>query len=130
MELYYTWLMNKNILIIDDEPLIIDLIESVFELENIGSKSCLDTISAKSALEITKFDAVFLDLHLAGNFGGDILIDIKNSPQHLNYQTPFYIMSGLIIGQEEEKIKGLYKGLINKPFEIDDILKITQSLLG
>ncbi len=120
--------MNKNILIIDDEPLIIDLIESVFDLEGIDSNSCKNIKDAKITLKSTKFDAVFLDLHLAGDFGGEILIDTKNSPDHLNYQTPFFIMSGFINDKENIKLKNLYKGLLNKPFDVNAILEVIHSL--
>ena len=74
--------MKLNCVVIDDEPLAIDLIIqyiSKFEILNID-KSFLNALAGKEYLEKTKTDLLFLDIQMPDISGIQLLQELSNPP--------------------------------------------------
>jgi DNA-binding LytR/AlgR family response regulator len=74
-------LKNLSCLIVDDEPLAIDVIENYLRrLDNIDIRRCENAIDAFKLFQEVKFDLIFLDIEMPLLTGIDFLKSIKNPP--------------------------------------------------
>ena len=68
-------------LVVDDEPLAIDVIENYLQrLDNVETRRCENAIDALRLLKDEAFDLVFLDIEMPLLTGFDLLGTIKNPP--------------------------------------------------
>ncbi|WP_013322946.1 response regulator [Gloeothece verrucosa] len=117
--------MNKKILIVDDEPNILILMEQVLEkLEDDYQVELLTANDGKKALEIIqeeKPNLVFLDVMMPKMSGLEVCQFVKTNPEINNV----YIIMLTAKGQEFEKKTGMAVGAdlyMTKPFKPKEIL--------
>ncbi|MEP6947650.1 MAG: LytTR family DNA-binding domain-containing protein [Ginsengibacter sp.] len=68
-------------LVVDDEPLAIDVIENYLQrLENVETRRCENAIDALRLLKDEAFDLIFIDIEMPLLTGLDLLGTIKNPP--------------------------------------------------
>lgn len=109
--------MNANILVIDDDPKIIKVIQDFLRMENYNIYSAEDGKSALALLD-KKIDLIILDINLPDIDGIDLCKKIRS---HLD--TPIIFLSARI--EEVDKIVGLRAGgddYIVKPFSLGELL--------
>jgi DNA-binding response OmpR family regulator len=125
--------MNKKVLIVDDEPNILTLIEQ--SLEGLAEKYGVELITAHNgidALEIIQQQRpslVFLDLMIPNISGLDICKFVKKDMD----MASIYIIMLTARGQEQDKQNGLSVGAdfyMTKPFHPRDILAKSLEVLG
>src|SRR5450432_3175403 len=74
-------LKHFKCLVVDDEPLAIDVIENYLQrLDNVEARRCENAIEALRLLKDEKFDLIFLDIEMPLLTGLDLLGTIKNPP--------------------------------------------------
>jgi len=117
--------MNKKILIVDDEPNILILMEQALEkLEDEYDVELLTAKDGKEALEIItkeKPNLVFLDVMMPKMSGLEVCQLIKHKPEIKN----IYIVMLTAKGQEFDKKNGIAVGAdlyMTKPFRPKEIL--------
>jgi len=72
---------NLRCLVLDDEPLAIDVIENYLQrLDNIDIRRCENPVEAFKLLQKEKFDLIFLDIEMPFLTGIEFLKTIKNPP--------------------------------------------------
>ena len=119
--------MSQKILIIDDDPSINTIFE--FILKQAGYQT-LSVNSGKEAIEIIKLsnDIIlsFLDIELKNESG----IDVFHSIHTINPSIPIILMCGNTPSSLLKKSLsiGAY-GIIYKPFDIEEILKIISEII-
>ncbi len=70
-----------NCLIVDDEPLAIQVIENYLKrLSNVTYKACRNAIEAVQLLQQEKFDIIFLDIEMPVFTGIDFIKNLKQPP--------------------------------------------------
>jgi DNA-binding LytR/AlgR family response regulator len=70
-----------NCLVVDDEPLAIDVIENYLaRLENVSARRCENAVEALRLLHDNPFDMIFLDIDMPLLTGLDLLSAVKNPP--------------------------------------------------
>lgn len=113
---------KARVLVIDDEEdvrlLLSDILSEDHEVE-IAS----DGSQGVNKFKQNSFDMVLTDLGMPGMSGWDVAGSIKS----INNQVPIALVTGWQIELEEEELKG--KGvdfIVNKPFEVKNILKLVQ----
>lgn len=120
--------LNKNILVVEDDPDIRELIS--FNLSNNGYKTHEaknGELGIEKARESTP-DLVLLDLMLPGIQGLDVCRIIKSDQN--TKEIPIIMVSAL--GQEEDVVKGLETGAddyITKPFGVKVLLARIEAVL-
>jgi CheY-like chemotaxis protein len=117
---------NKNVLIIDDEPLITELLTAV--LERMGCKSQVATCGKEGMemFEKDNFDMVITDLGMPDISGWDVSKMVKQK----NPKIPVIIVTGWGLDPDPQKVKeSKVDRLLTKPFQIDQLEKIIQDLL-
>lgn len=115
-----------TILIVDDDPMILDLLKYVIELERFKT---LLAASAEEALDIlskNSVDAIISDIILPGQSGLDLLYHIKSAPN------PIPVI--LITGKSDrvtsaQALKAGADGYIKKPFKNTDIVQTLRRLV-
>ena len=116
--------MNKcapKILIIDDDTDLLDMYEEVLQIEGVG---VLKASSGKMALELCKAHAdiqVIISDSNMGEMSGMQLL--KNLGSYYETMPVFYLFTGAFDITEAEVLELGGRGLILKPFDLDEILE-------
>jgi two-component system, OmpR family, alkaline phosphatase synthesis response regulator PhoP len=126
-------IMNKKVLIVDDEPNILILMEQVLEqLEEEYNVELLTAKQGQEALNIirsTKPDLIFLDVMMPQMSGIEVCKIVK---QDLHMED-IYIIMLTAKGQELDKQIGLDVGAnlyMTKPFRPQEVLAKSREVLG
>jgi CheY-like chemotaxis protein len=82
----------NGILVVDDDPLICELIRDVLESAEIKSRTTSDSQQASIFIREEKFDAVFLDVRMPAPDGIDLARQVRASV--LNRTTPIAMITG------------------------------------
>jgi CheY-like chemotaxis protein len=126
-------MMNKKVLIVDDEPNILILMEQA--LEKLEEENDVELLTAKNgleALEIIKSqkpDLVFLDVMMPKMSGLEVCDTVKNKLSMQN----IYIIMLTAKGQEFDKQSGIAVGAdlyMTKPFRPKEVLQKSREVLG
>lgn len=107
-----------HILVVDDEPSLIDVLQPVLEAAGYRITAAPDGRSAMAAIEAVEFDLILLDLGLPDIDGKSLLQRVR-----LDQEVPIIVVSAR--HQEAEKIAALDEGAddyVNKPFEIGELM--------
>lgn len=112
--------MPKRILIIDDEPAIVDVLQLMLEDAGYTVEIQTDGHAAEQLAEPLP-DLLFLDIRISGTNGGALCRHLKSQPttQHL----PIILLSA---HQETERIarEAGADDFLTKPFEIENVLSL------
>jgi two-component system chemotaxis response regulator CheY len=85
-------LLANGILVVDDDPLICELIRDVLESAEIKSHTTSDSQQASILIREEKFDAVFLDVNMPAPDGIALVRQVRASA--LNRTTPIVMITG------------------------------------
>lgn len=117
--------MSKKILIIDDDPNVVDYLETLFQDNGYATFSAAD---AQEGLEIAKRETpgmITLDIEMPGDWGPRFyrkMVQIKSIKN-----TPVMVISGL---SGSEHAIGKAVASISKPFDRGEVLKIVKETIG
>jgi len=126
-------MMHKKVLIVDDEPNILILMEQA--LEKLEDEHDVELLTAKNGLEALEIiqqetpDLVFLDVMMPKMSGLEVCDTVKNQLQIPNT----YIIMLTAKGQEFDKQSGIAVGAdlyMTKPFRPKEVLQKSKEILG
>ncbi|BAY37355.1 two-component response regulator [Nostoc sp. NIES-2111] len=124
--------MNQKILIVDDEPNIVILMEQALEsLEDEGVEllTARNGVEALETIKTEKPNLVFLDVMMPKMSGLEVCEVVKHELQ----MTDVYIIMLTAKGQEFDKQKGIDVGAdlyLTKPFRPKEVLEKSIQVLG
>lgn len=117
-----------RILIMDDEPVILMILEEIFRD---AGHDAITALNGNSGLEIleqaAKPDLVLMDLLMPGMGGKDFLQVIRANPKFNNI--PVILITGSVPDLKTFPAAGSYQGIICKPFDIDQVVEKANNLL-
>jgi DNA-binding response OmpR family regulator len=121
--------MQRRALIVDDEPLVCDLIGKVLKSAGMEALTLSRSTEAPEIIEEGKFDAVFLDLHMPYPDGIELARQMRNS--RFNRMTPIILIS------DDQRPSALSVGFaagatffLYKPIDKDRLLKLVRATQG
>lgn len=119
-----TKVSNKLILVADDEPDIADVLKMF--LESLGNKvmTASNGVEAFELCEKHTFDFVISDMRMPGGNGIDFLRKLSSSG---NTIPPFVFITGFSDFETPALIKEGAFGVLQKPFNLDDLIKMLES---
>ncbi len=120
---------KKSILVVDDEPEVVNLIEMVLSSDDYKIKTAFSGKSAIEIIEKEDFGIVLLDIAMADLDGIEVCRKIKSNSR--TRSTPVYMITALIT--EEIKHRALEAGAdgyLTKPFKINALIDIVFKTLG
>ena len=106
---------KKQILVVDDEPDIIDIVSMMLEKEGFCVSSASNGIEALSSVKESKPDVIFLDRNMPEMGGDEVMTRLKESPE--TSSIPIILLTSL---DKYEDVSGGYgmgaDGYVTKPF--------------
>jgi len=110
----------KNILIVDDDPTLLDMVQSFLTNEGYNASTCKDGTEALERVSSDALDLIILDLKLPDIDGYEVCKRIRQSPGQGNI--PIIMLTGYTT--VEDKIRGIEEGAddyITKPFHLSEL---------
>lgn len=117
--------MAKKIMIVDDDPHIVDYLRTVFQDNGYGTCQAVDGDEALKVMQAEKPDLVTLDLEMPNEWGPRFYRKFSQIDELK--ETPVIVISGL---------SGIHLAIrkavatIHKPFDPDEVLKIVKDTIG
>jgi putative two-component system response regulator len=118
---------KPTILVVDDDPLLCELLRATFELEGIEMREAGHVIEAEKIIAAELPDAIVLDVGLPGVDGLFYCERLRESPRTRN--VPIVVISG----SREAGVSALTvgaQGFFAKPFDPLQLLSLLERLLG
>ncbi|MEW6671222.1 MAG: DVU0259 family response regulator domain-containing protein [Thermodesulfobacteriota bacterium] len=116
--------MAKKILVVDDDPVIVKYLVTLFADNGYETCTASDGVAAFEALKKEKPDLITLDLQMPEEWGSRFYRRLTKEKDLK--KTPVIIISG-IAGQHAAKDAVAY---LSKPFDPDKLLGIVKSTIG
>ena len=117
--------MNK-IMVVDDDPTILEVIRLNLELNDMQVFTALDSQNAMAKMEDEVFDIALVDLMLNGNSG----LDLMEKLHGIDPEIPIIILTGY--GTIETAVEAMKKGAytyLTKPVKMDELAMRIQNCL-
>jgi two-component system alkaline phosphatase synthesis response regulator PhoP len=117
-----------NILVVDDEPDILELVTYNFKNEGFLGASALDGEEALKLIKKNQYDLVLLDLMLPGIQGVDLCRTIRSNPA--TERLPIIMLTAK--SDESDRVLGLEMGAddyISKPFSVRELIARVRAVL-
>jgi DNA-binding response OmpR family regulator len=111
--------VSRAILLIEDEPGIVDFVRRSFEAEGFAVEAALDGIEGERLALTGRFDAIVLDLMLPGRDGFEILAAVHRATPGV----PVIVLTAR--GEIDERVAGLDAGAVDylvKPFSVAELV--------
>jgi DNA-binding response OmpR family regulator len=122
--------MAKKIMIVDDEPNLVELVRAILESENFEVITAYNGQEALEKLETVKPDLIIIDMMMPGMSGRELCEKIRANPKTKNLKVVF-----LTVARFSEVGKNVLQNLnvldyITKPFENEDLVNRIKKVLG
>ena len=121
--------MARRVLLIEDEPNIIEAIRFILSRDGWTVETHSDGATAVAAVAAKDPDVVILDVMLPGRSGFDILLDLRADPAHAT--RPVLMLTAR--GQKKDRDMAEAAGVslfMTKPFSNADMLAAVRGLAG
>lgn len=115
--------MNKKVLLIDDNPHILEAIELILTTENYSVHSLTRIDNVLKDVKELKPGLILLDLLLSGKNGKEIALILKSNKETKNI--PIVIISAHPSAEKAAMQAGV-DGFLAKPFDIADLLQLVE----
>ena len=121
--------MNGRVLIVDDEPVILQCFGAILESERFDVQIADSAAAAIAALDSGEFDLVITDMAMETNTAG---YDVAHAAQRQSYHPVVVILTGFHIPAAEWKRQGVRafftKGQVTPAIMVDNIKRICAEL--
>jgi len=127
---------GRRVLVVDDDPDIVDYLQSFLEDEGYEVGSATDSVTALETLDRFGPDVVLLDVLLPGRSGLDLLVSIRQSPRWGD--TPLVVVTGSdrVLQDDCQSYLGAHSGVrgpdgvLGKPIDRHTLLAVLSYLTG
>lgn len=111
------------VLIVDDEPNILDLLRDVLEDEGFTVITAMNGAAALYQIQRTPVALVVTDFMMPFVSGIDLARQLRRNPQTASI--PLMLMSAAM----PEHLDDIFAAVIHKPFEVDRVVRLVRQLL-
>ncbi|MFH1799212.1 MAG: response regulator [Candidatus Omnitrophota bacterium] len=120
--------MKKSILVIDNEPKIVDILETFLKIKGFDVKTACNGEMAFDILRKNKekIDLIVIDEKMPGISGSCFLKNIRT----LDVDIPVIGLTGSVnVERVKNKNKGLYKHVFSKPIRLSELFQVISKIL-
>jgi len=125
----HTMAEGPRVLLVEDEPVILRLLQVNFRLEGFEVDACADGEEALRRAEANPPDAVILDVLLPGLNGFEVCERLREQPATAS--VPVVMVTAQ--AQDEDRARGYALGVheyVTKPFEPSELVATVRRLIG
>ena len=120
---------QRSILIVDDNEMNLKVLEGLLSSTKAKVVSEPGGAEALAVLKKKKFDIVLTDAFMPVD-GETVLYEVKSNPNHLNYETPFIVVTADALASSEEKYLAMgFDDYICKPIELQRLKEVLKKFL-
>jgi CheY-like chemotaxis protein len=115
--------IKKNILVVDDDPDIVDIISICLKDNNLIAEKAYSGPEALEKAKAKEIDLILLDINMPGMNGFEVIKLLKEDKK--TFDIPIVVLTGTYITEDDKK-HGLTLGVakyLTKPFSADDLVK-------
>jgi DNA-binding NtrC family response regulator len=116
---------NISVLIIDDEPDILDLIEDEFKYQGYDTMNASCGNDAVEILKKNPIDIVVSDFKMPNGNGMSVLAHVSQMPK----KPFFFFVSGQADISTKEALEAGAKKFFSKPFDLEELIKDIEQLI-
>ncbi len=121
---------TPRILVVDDTPALIDVIRTALEGEGYQVSTCLESRHAVEIAVAQQPDLIMLDVVMPEVSGWEVLAELRGYPEFA--RTPVIVCTAYVaeaMGRLAE-LKGpdSHLGLLPKPFELEELIEVVESV--
>jgi two-component system chemotaxis response regulator CheY len=116
--------MAKKVLVIDDDPLIRDLVDVTLRSAGFEVSGAPNGNAAMQLLEHETPDAILVDMRMPIMDGRTFLREYHKSAQH---HVPVVVFTAAANEATPEDVDGA-SGVLGKPFELDELIKTVEAV--
>ena len=121
---------EKSILIVDDNEMNLKVLNGLLSSTKARIVAEPGGEEALAVLKKKKFDIVLTDAFMPQVDGETLLLEIKSNPNHLNYDTPFVVVTADALANSEEKYLAMgFDAYISKPIELSKLKDVLKKFL-
>ena len=120
--------MNKKILVVDDDPDIVELTKTILELDGFNVITASGGGECLQILENENIDLVLLDIMMPEISGWDIAAKIKENPKWKNIPIVFLTAKGDTMSIGMGRMAS--EDYIVKPFDINNLITRINNILN
>jgi len=120
---------RARILLVDDDPMIVQLITDMLSLEGYDVETAPNGIAALEKAEGRRYDLILTDLHMPELDGAGLYRELTRRQAHLPQKIIF--LTGTAGESEAHRVvqeTGL--PLLRKPFNVPELLELVRRILG
>ena len=118
------YLSGISILVADDEPFNLKLLEAIFKNHDVKLVQAKDGNEALTALQTEAFDIAILDIKMPGLNGLEVVKKIR-AASGKNSQTSMVALTATVSEQEmKESLASGFDSILRKPFDENDLLEM------
>ena len=126
-ETFDVW--SRSILIVDDNEMNLKVLEGLLCSSKAKIVSEPGGAEALAVLKKKKFDIVLTDAFMPVD-GETVLYEVKSNPNHINYDTPFVVVTADALSSSEEKYLAMgFDDYICKPIELKRLKEVLKKFL-
>ena len=117
----HTKVYTDTILVVDDNPLILDVLKNLFKIESIYVYTCASPFDALGVIEKNQIDLIICDVMMPAMDGYEFYEELRKNQEHSHI--PFIFLTAL--DDKEEFEKGLRTGVDEyfvKPFDFEELI--------
>jgi DNA-binding response OmpR family regulator len=121
--------MKKVVMIVDDEPTIVTIVEDLLQLKGFDALSAGDAEEAEQVIRKHRPDLILLDVMMPKLSGFDFCKKLKSVPEYRDIPVIFLT----VMNKPEDMAKGKEIGAadyIPKPFDPTDLIARVKKILG
>jgi CheY-like chemotaxis protein len=115
---------NRNVLVVDDDPIIRDMMVDMLEYEGFTLRVARNGLEALKILHGNEDYLVLLDVMMPTMNGKEVIEHLEADPA-TRQRHKIFLMSA--IDKLEEVTAYKVEGIITKPFVVDDVLRALES---
>ncbi|HTY80158.1 MAG TPA: response regulator [Candidatus Bathyarchaeia archaeon] len=120
--------VRARILLVDDDPLITDLVVDMLAMEGYDVETASDGLEALERLQGQRFDLIVTDLHMPKLDGAAFYRELRERQAHPLKKIIF--LSGTTGGSPEHKaVMESGAPMLLKPFNVNDLIELVRSVL-
>ncbi|MGQ9729311.1 MAG: response regulator transcription factor [Candidatus Fervidibacter sp.] len=119
---------GKRVLVVEDDPAIIELLRFLLEQEGLEVEVAHDGLEALDQLEVSTPDLVLLDIKLPKLEGTDVLWEMRQNPKWSDI--PVVVIS--VDSSYQTMLQGWRLGVDSyfvKPFDPDELMQVIRRIL-